>query len=41
MAYGRKKIRNKRKDQNMFSRTADRTRSKNVRATPMRGGFRI
>ena len=25
----------------LFSRTAARTRSKNLRAVPMRGGFRI
>ena len=25
----------------LFSRTAARTRSKNVRAVPMRGGYRI
>lgn len=37
----RKKIRNVNKDQKIFSRTADRTRAKNVVARPMRGGIRI
>lgn len=41
MAYGRSKVRRKRRDQRFFSKTADRTRAKNLRAIPMRGGFRI
>lgn len=40
MAF-RKKIRNKHKDRRRFSRTAGRTHKKNLRATPMRGGFRL
>lgn len=31
----------KRRSRRTFSRTATRTRSKNLRATPMRGGFAI
>lgn len=41
MAYGRNKVRRKYRDQKWFSRTADRTRVKNNRVAPMRGGFRI
>lgn len=37
----RKKIHNANKDQRIFSRTADRTRAKNVMARPMRGGIRL
>jgi len=37
----RSKIRNKRRDRRRFSKTASRTHKKNLRATPMRGGFRI
>lgn len=36
----RRKI-NQRKAKKMFSKTANRTKAKNLRATPMRGGFRI
>lgn len=36
----RKKIR-QRKARKLFSKTANKTRSMNLRATPMRGGFRI
>ena len=36
----RKKIK-QRKARKLFSKTADRTRALNLRATPMRGGFRI
>lgn len=37
----RRKIRSKRKDQRKFSRSADMVHSLNLRASPMRGGFRI
>lgn len=40
MAF-RKKIRNKGRDRRRFSRTAGRTHKKNLRAMPMRGGFRL
>lgn len=36
----RRRISN-RKSRRLFSRTAGRSRRKNYRATPMRGGFRI
>lgn len=36
----RRKI-NQKKARKMFSKTANKTRAKNLRATPMRGGFRI
>lgn len=36
----RKKI-NQRKARKLFSKTANKTKGKNLRATPMRGGFRI
>lgn len=36
----RKKI-NQRKAKKLFTKTADKTRSLNLRAVPMRGGFRI
>lgn len=36
----RKKI-SQRKARKLFSKTADKTKSINVRAVPMRGGFRI
>jgi len=36
----RKKI-GKSKSRKLFSKTARRTHKKNLRATPMRGGFRI
>lgn len=39
MAF-RKRI-SRRKSRKLFSKTASRTRSKNLRAVPMRGGFRI
>jgi len=32
---------NKRRDRRIFSKTAKRTNKKNMRANPMRGGFRI
>lgn len=32
---------NQRRARKMFSKTANKTRAKNLRATPMRGGFRI
>ena len=31
----------RRASKRLFSRTTSRTRSKNLRASPMRGGFRI
>lgn len=31
----------KRRDKKIFSRTASKVHSKNLRAVPMRGGFRI
>lgn len=31
----------RRASKRLFSRTASRTRAKNLRASPMRGGFRI
>jgi len=37
----RSRIKNKRRDKRRFSKTATRTHKKNLRATPMRGGFRI
>lgn len=37
----RKRVVNKRKDRRIFSKTARNTHSINLRATPMRGGFRI
>lgn len=38
----RKKVYNKGKDKRYFSKTADRTRSANVKLTqPMRGGYRM
>lgn len=40
MAY-RKPIRNKNRDRRRFSKTASRTHKKNLRALPMRGGFRL
>ena len=36
----RRKIR-QRKAKKLFSKTANKTRAMNLRATPMRGGFRI
>lgn len=36
----RRKIR-QRKARKLFSKTANKTRAMNLRATPMRGGFRI
>lgn len=36
----RKKIR-QRKAKKLFSKTANKTKGLNLRATPMRGGFRI
>lgn len=36
----RKKI-NQKKAKKLFTKTADKTRSLNLRAVPMRGGFRI
>lgn len=36
----RSKVR-QRKAKKLFSKTADKTRSINLRAVPMRGGFRI
>lgn len=35
------RVKNKRRDRRRFSKTAGRTHKKNLRATPMRGGFRI
>lgn len=40
MAKKRKKI-SQRKAKKLFSKTADKTRAMNLRAVPMRGGFRI
>lgn len=40
MKRRRSKIRQK-KAKKLFSRTADKTKSLNLRAVPMRGGFRI
>lgn len=40
MAKKRKKI-SQRKARKLFSKTADKTRAMNLRAVPMRGGFRI
>lgn len=40
MARKRKKIRQK-KAKRLFTKTADKTKSLNLRAVPMRGGFRI
>lgn len=37
----RRKRMSRRKSRRLFSRTASRTRKKNLRAVPMRGGFRI
>ncbi len=40
MAY-RKRIKNKRRDKNTFSRTAMSTHKKNTGRTPSRGGIRL
>lgn len=40
MKRKRKKI-NQKKAKRLFSKTADKTSALNVRAVPMRGGFRI
>ena len=40
MSSRRRKV-SRRGSKRLFSRTAARTRSKNLRAVPMRGGFRI
>lgn len=40
MAFKRKKI-SLRGSRRLFSKTASRTRKRNLRARPMRGGFRI
>lgn len=37
----RKRIRNKRRDRKVFSRTAGMTEKKNLRQNPMRGGYRL
>lgn len=37
----RRKRANKRYDRKLFSRTASRTNSRNVSASPMRGGYRL
>lgn len=40
MSRKRKRV-SRRVSKQLFSRTAARTRKKNLRATPMRGGFRM
>lgn len=40
MAY-RNRVKNRGKDRRRFSKTASRSHKKNMRATPMRGGFRL
>lgn len=40
MKKRRRKI-NQRRAKKLFSKTADKTRALNLRAVPMRGGFRI
>lgn len=37
----RGRVKNKGKDKRRFSKTASKVHKKNLRATPMRGGFRI
>lgn len=37
----RRRRMSRRGSRRLFSRTASRTHSRNLRATPMRGGFRI
>lgn len=40
MKHHRKKM-DRKTDKRVYSATADKTHYKNLRATPMRGGFRI
>lgn len=40
MAFRRKRM-SRHKSRRLFSKTASRSRKKNYRAVPMRGGFRI
>ena len=40
MAF-RKRVTNARKDKRRFSHTAGRVHKKNLRVSPMRGGFRL
>lgn len=40
-SYSQRRRANPRKDRRVFSHTADRSNSMNLRARPMRGGFRL
>lgn len=41
MGYGHRKPANKRSDKRSFSRNAVKQHIKNIKARPMRGGFRL